>query len=803
MERSADANIHPPLRLRAPYLGLATFGDSDEDAKLFFGRGTECDLVIANLRSAQVTVLYGPSGVGKSSLLHAGVAHRLRTTQHPSSVIVLDEWTGNPTAALTAGVAAAATAGAGSADPDLPLTAALDELRTRRTRALLVILDRFEDYLRLYPAGNGDAFTATLATLLAPRDVRVRLLIALREDRLAELDRLDGLVPALFGNVLRLDPLSREEAREAITGPLQHYNDRLRAAGGDGEITLERGLVDDVLDDLGDLSRQRPRRSTADERSDAEAPIEPAFLSLTMRRIWDADVVGAGSKELRRSTLAALGGAASIFANHLDSTMNALSASEQRLAADVLRFLVAPSGATQRFSAADLADYVNRSPPEVEALAEKLSHSPARVLRAVETPGDAGTHVEYEPAHQVLAEPMLDWRRGFETAHLQRRGRRLLLALAAVSAIALALVGYAIQPTALARLELSTVDARFAVRGPQGPDPDIVLVTFGAATIARFSAPGAPALPRETVARGLNLIADAGPRVIACDIDFAGQKSRVGDQALIAAVQRDKALLVLATNSLQSSGTTTLFGRPHQTFADYTTPAAGWGGFPGDSIDAHPVVRTMEQHFPLAETGSTPMETLAVVTARHAGLSASTLHDAPTQTWIDFRGGAGTFPTVSFDDVLAGRPAALSKLRGRIVVFGNTAPQVYDTHDTSAPGRSRMSGPELQANAISTAMRGFPLRDAGRGVDVVLIVFLGMLPLALGLRFGPLPSAAGLVLAGLLFCVAAQLAFDAGHVISVVFPLISLGLSGVGVLVIDLLRRRWGASVAEPATLSA
>src|SRR5207247_2468448 len=63
---------------RSPYRGLAPFGDSELDALLFFGRERETEVVTANVIASRLTVLYGPSGVGKSSLLRAGVARRLR-----------------------------------------------------------------------------------------------------------------------------------------------------------------------------------------------------------------------------------------------------------------------------------------------------------------------------------------------------------------------------------------------------------------------------------------------------------------------------------------------------------------------------------------------------------------------------------------------------------------------------------------------------------------------------------------------------------------------------------------------------
>jgi putative ribosome biogenesis GTPase RsgA len=61
-----------------PYKGLANFDDSEIDARLFFGRDAERDALVANLLASRLTVLYGASGVGKSSLLRAGVAQLLR-----------------------------------------------------------------------------------------------------------------------------------------------------------------------------------------------------------------------------------------------------------------------------------------------------------------------------------------------------------------------------------------------------------------------------------------------------------------------------------------------------------------------------------------------------------------------------------------------------------------------------------------------------------------------------------------------------------------------------------------------------
>src|SRR3954452_22804305 len=83
----------------SPYKGLAPFEDSDLDALLFFGRARESEIIAANLMASRITVLYGPSGVGKSSVLRAGVAHRLRREQQ-AEVLVFSTWTGDPVDAL-------------------------------------------------------------------------------------------------------------------------------------------------------------------------------------------------------------------------------------------------------------------------------------------------------------------------------------------------------------------------------------------------------------------------------------------------------------------------------------------------------------------------------------------------------------------------------------------------------------------------------------------------------------------------------------------------------------------------------
>jgi hypothetical protein len=86
----AEAGLDPQAfaidrKLRPmPFLGLASFGDEDADAALFYGRSGEIAETLEELRQMRVKaerrpfVILGASGAGKSSLLRAGIIPRLR-----------------------------------------------------------------------------------------------------------------------------------------------------------------------------------------------------------------------------------------------------------------------------------------------------------------------------------------------------------------------------------------------------------------------------------------------------------------------------------------------------------------------------------------------------------------------------------------------------------------------------------------------------------------------------------------------------------------------------------------------------
>ena len=243
--------IAPP----SPYKGLAPFEDSPIDALFFFGRERESEIVAANLMAYGLTVLYGGSGVGKSSLLRAGVTYRLR--QAGEAVVVFDSWSGEPVSSLL-DVARETLELPPHVDPADAPAGALSTWTAALGRELYLILDQFDEYFLYHE--DGDEFARALAEVVTHPGLRLNILISIRDDMLSQLDRFKALIPNLFSNYLRLDHLDREAARASIVGPLDRFNALVAPAE---RVTAEPELVDAVLDGSGSDGRIETRGGVA------------------------------------------------------------------------------------------------------------------------------------------------------------------------------------------------------------------------------------------------------------------------------------------------------------------------------------------------------------------------------------------------------------------------------------------------------------------------------------------------------------------------------------------------------------
>jgi CHASE2 domain-containing sensor protein len=337
---------------------------------------------------------------------------------------------------------------------------------------------------------------------------------------------------------------------------------------------------------------------------------------------------------------------------------------------------------------------------------------------------------------------------------LAQRFRVLLLA----AVVAAAAVGGAWASGALGVLEDDALDARFALRAAERPD-DIVVVAVDDATFSDLGLQWP--FPRSVFADAADRLHAAGAREIVLDVQFTEETEPDEDLALFDAVDRAGGA-VLATSESDPQGRTRVLGGDENLREIGAVAAAA--NLPEDDRG---VVRRFEP-----AVGRLP--TLAATVAARAGRPVPPDAFAPDgSAYIDFAGPPGTIRTVSFSDVVRGRVDP-GVLRGRIVVVGASAATLQDLHATSADRHTRMAGPEIQANAILTALRGVPLRRAPGWIDVLAVAALILLVPLASLRLGIV--AAGAVGAGgaAAYAAGAHLLFLDGTVVALAAPLLGL-----------------------------
>ena len=435
----AEPNVAGAAVRESPYQGLRPF--REEDAEWFFGRDDWIDIVIDNIHASRASVLYGESGVGKSSLVAAGVLPRLRAVATANlkvgraaelAAVTFDKWSvDDPTSDLIEEIGRSLELLSPELGEKLP-TASLGELAAvasdRLGGPLVIVLDQFEEIFQYHRGETFDRFEKQLTELVWRRDAQVSVLIAIREDSLAKLDRLHRRIPRLLDNLVRIRHLDTAAAHKAIEKPVEHWND-LHGGG----YVLEARLVDEVIE----------RASDRAEATAAEPEVEATVLQLVMQHVWEATAAD-GDRELTLARLERLGGAEQIVESHVRQALSTLSRRERSVAAEVFRFLVTRAGTKNAQSADELADQTDLRPAEIVAVLEQLSARGRYVLRPVASSGEDAAATRYELFHDVLAEPIVEWRRSYDRERARRRAFRVALVVAVGVAILIAALVWAV-----------------------------------------------------------------------------------------------------------------------------------------------------------------------------------------------------------------------------------------------------------------------------------------------------------------------------------------------------------------------
>lgn len=355
----------------SPFRGLRAFGE--QDAALFFGRTEQAQQLARQATAVAVLCLVGPSGVGKSSLLHAGVLPRLRgepgvavavlrpadaATPLHALALALDRLT-DADPAPAARVDRAARLAARLANAPADALAAVSA--TVGADRLVLVVDQFEEVFT-YPPAARRALTDVLRTALRPA-ARVSVLLALRDTFLGACLR-DAAMAELAAGWLpaTVAELTPEQLREVIVGPLAHA----------GTVSAEPGLADRIVEDVRDAPNPLP------------------LVQFTLTELWHRRHGGA----LTHRAYDELGGVRGALAGYAEQVWSALDPPARDATERLLVQLTRPlpeSGLSVRRTAA-LADLDDAQ----LAVAQRLATTRLLVLRG------AGAVPGVELAHESL-----------------------------------------------------------------------------------------------------------------------------------------------------------------------------------------------------------------------------------------------------------------------------------------------------------------------------------------------------------------------------------------------------------------
>ena len=230
------------------YPGMRAFERSE--TQLFYGREQECYELYNQVKVQQLTVLFAKSGIGKSSLINAGLLPLLEEDFFYPVKIRLQDTSVSPVETVKNILQS-------RLDSDLFDRRALGEahlweyLRACQFTAEdgteqtpVFIFDQFEEFFNHAPQER-QAFLENLADLInkrlpgslqqglrqVPRNQRddeilnwyspipCRVVLAIRSDRISQLDSLKERIPTILHHRYQLQPLMASNARQAIIEP--------------------------------------------------------------------------------------------------------------------------------------------------------------------------------------------------------------------------------------------------------------------------------------------------------------------------------------------------------------------------------------------------------------------------------------------------------------------------------------------------------------------------------------------------------------------------------------------------------
>jgi hypothetical protein len=307
-----------PPPSRCPFRGLAPYREEDADA--FFGRDEEVEMLLKFVATNRGTLLVGDPWAGKSSLLHAGLAARVRR----DGLAGRRYWqiaSFRPGAQPIRSLLAALPPSEWGTPDDrrrLELDVALELLRYKfpsNFRPLLVLVDQFEEiFFECRDAHERERFVENLLAAVEQDDSRIMIAVSGQYQRTVD----DLLWRGRKGWVLVPTLVSPHTSRIAdiVAQTAANFGYRLEGPSGKvGEGFAEQPVRNLIRDDA---TRIMTAAATDSPAPSPEAPPILGLVQLALVGLWRF-AEARGSQEFTRDDYRRLGGLEGAAADYAES----------------------------------------------------------------------------------------------------------------------------------------------------------------------------------------------------------------------------------------------------------------------------------------------------------------------------------------------------------------------------------------------------------------------------------------------------------------------------------------------------
>jgi 8-oxo-dGTP pyrophosphatase MutT (NUDIX family) len=303
--------------IKAPYKFLNHF--EVEDIDIFFGRDFEINKFMQQIENSRLSLLFGKSGVGKTSFLLAGIFPKLYLNNYfPVSVRCTDD----PIKAIKESIIFRIEKEFQNSIEkenyrdyllkmkDYELGEMIIEINKLIRKTPIIVIDQFEEFfITLSPKTRKD-FIDALRKIFYEFSIDIKVILSFREDFFVEFNEIGDKIPDIFNHRFRLKELSKENARDAIIKPLKMLG-----------LSMQKDLLKIIIDHLS-----------------TNNVVEPPQLQIVCYMLYNR--LNENQKMIKIDDYIDLGGVKGILTDYVDYALEPFSFKHREIAKEIIKSMI-------------------------------------------------------------------------------------------------------------------------------------------------------------------------------------------------------------------------------------------------------------------------------------------------------------------------------------------------------------------------------------------------------------------------------------------------------------------------------